>query len=206
MRARHLLLLAAAVVCGACSGTRPDTSRGAYHFVHEGQDYEIVSITPADGDGSNFLIARADGETVLRARDDEQDGELDVMLTGELTLEQANAIYAMGITEATSHGKRRVRVPSRLYELNRSGASYTVHTCMPVSGQVYNRFLILLDPRAEPYILLDRNADGTLDEVEQGAYDVEEGQDAYRMTLEQGQHSGRIERTGGRFIVQSKRA
>jgi hypothetical protein len=55
---------------------------------------------------------------LLRARDDDQDGRLDTLLSGDLSLENANSIYAVGIQQAYEQGQYQMRPDMPTGEVN----------------------------------------------------------------------------------------
>ena len=104
-----LCLAAVALLAGGCRTARPEPVHGLFRFAFEGRDYEVVSVTePADG-GYNVLLRRDGERVVLRAADADQDGRLDTLLRGDITLAEADRVYADGIRQAKAHGLFRER-------------------------------------------------------------------------------------------------
>ena len=77
MSLRNPALVLALLLFGACSSVRP-TGRSVFHFDVEGVSYEVISLSLASGEGVNYLLRREDDRVVFRARDDDQDGHIDV--------------------------------------------------------------------------------------------------------------------------------
>ena len=100
-----LLTLLLGLCAEGCTTTRNAPSRSLFAFSYEGDTYEILSLVIPTNGGSNFLLLRQGERVVLRAQDEDQDGTLDTLLTGNLTLESANRIYAQGIAQAQAQGK-----------------------------------------------------------------------------------------------------
>lgn len=103
-----LSLAALAFLAWGCE-TTSTLPRNTFTFTHEGRTYEIVGVDDSPEEGRNFLILREGSQILLRARDDEQDGHLDTLLSGNLSLEDANRIYAVGIQQAYAQGQYQTR-------------------------------------------------------------------------------------------------
>ena len=86
-----------------CGPTRPKIEIGGYDFKYEGKTYRIESIAPNFMEGYNTLILKEDDRIVLKATDKEQDGILDVVDIGELSLEKAKEIYQEGLAQTRIH-------------------------------------------------------------------------------------------------------
>ena len=106
-------LAAAALLAGGCRTAAPEPTPGPFRFALEGRDYEVVSVADPPGGGRNVLLRRDGGRVVLRAVDADQDGRLDTLLVGRLTLEEADRIYADGLRQAEARGQFRERPAER---------------------------------------------------------------------------------------------
>ena len=60
---------------------------GGFSYNYEGKMYSIESLTPESREGYNYLIQKENDKLVLRAIDKEQDGILDKLLVGNISLE-----------------------------------------------------------------------------------------------------------------------
>ncbi len=204
MKNATLLLVSALLILGGCSTTRSDISRSIFTFSYQGDTYEIISLViPAKG-GSNFLLLRQDEQVLLRAKDQDQDGTLDTLLIGDMSLESANHIYAFGIAEAQARGKYKERVHTRRFTLARSGYTYIIQTYLLGSGGSYNTFTLIEAITGAETVAVDADADGVLDEVDHGEKDLETSQNAYAMVLKEGLREGRIVLKDGSYLVLPK--
>ena len=199
-----LFTLLLALCAQGCGTTRSEPSRSLFTFSYEGDTYEIVSLAVPTNGGSNFLLLRQGERVVLRARDNDQDGTLDTLLTGTLTLENANRIYARGIAQAQARGKYKEQLSSRRYALSRSGHTYIIQTYLLDSGASYNKFILIDDSTGTKTIIQDTDADGILDEIEGGQGDLEANQNAYAVVLKEGIRQGRIVLVDERYVVKSQ--
>lgn len=188
-----------------CTTTRSPASQGVFSFDHDGDSYQIVSIITDEGDGHNFLLRRDDGRTILRARDDDQDGSLDIVLRGEMNLEHADAIYAAGIALARDLGRCEERAPQRVYERAVEGVVYSIRTYVVQPGEATNRFLVFDAHLGHERMFVDTGATGRLDEASNGAAVTEAIQDRYEAMLREGVRKGFIEYTDGRYLVRPRR-
>lgn len=175
-------------------------------FDVEGADYQILSVVDPEGNGANYLLCRVDGRTVLRALDGDQDGVIESVLTGAISVQEANRIYALGIQAASSGGKVDRREAPRLFRLEERGQTWSVRTVMDGPGSPYNTFSVIDSDGTHRAVATDEGADGTLDRLVEGDYPLVSAQSLYRTTLDRGQLLGRILREDGHFIVQPGRA
>ncbi len=190
------------VASGCASSKAPPTGNRSFAFSYQGADYHILSISMPTARGVNFLIQRENGRVLLRARDHDQDGTLDEVLTGNVTLEDAKTIYAVGIAEAKARGKYRMRLPSEVYVVTQPGKVFAVQTVTGV-GRNYNLFTVYYPATQVEIVFLDQKANGILDHIERGEGNLEENQAIYRMVLEEGVAEGRIVRVGKAFVVRA---
>ena len=191
------------LVVWGCAGTRTQPARTTFPFSYENDPYEIVGLVAPTGDGCNFLIRREDGRVVLSAKDCDQNGTLDTLLTGAYSLEEANAIYAAGIAMAREDGRYQEHAIARSHVVTRPGASYTIQTYVLGPGRMFNKFIIDR-ARVDDVVLLDRDADGTLDAFERGEGNLADYQHAYRMVLDDGVRAGRIEWAEPLYVVRAQ--
>lgn len=196
----YLAYLHCLLVLG-CTTTKDPSGKHMFAFVHDGERFEIVSIVTPTGPGGNFLVRFDDGQILLRASDYDQDGLLDTLMVGDLTLDRANEIYQIGIEEAILRGRFAVYPRSTVYELTTDERIFAIRTYRPSSGRPYNKFIIYAPHSREEIVLIDTNADGVLDSVERGHQRLEASQASYERILALGLREGKIERIGNRLLV-----
>ncbi len=198
--ALYIVFASALLALGACGSTRPAATQHVFRFTHDGHDYEIISVVVSADGGHNFLTRRDEGEWVLSAKDENQNGRLDTVLIGDVTLPLANEIYEAGIAEARARGKYREQTGSRIFEYQSLEYLYVVQTFVADSGEWYNSFAHF-DINGREVVIFDTDADGDLDRVARGVVDIEASQRVYELALEEGIRCGRILATNGRFVV-----
>lgn len=195
-------LIAPALLCLSvvgCSTTRPEPARHAFSFEHQGQTFDILSTDARMGEGGNVLVRREAGRFVFRAVDYDQDGLLDELMLGDLTLEEANEIYLVGIETARRRGKFGVRTPLRVYESQ--DGRYSIQSNVNGPSAWCNRFTRHALVEQHAFVALDVDGDGRLDRIQEGTVALESAQTHYESVLDEGVRSGRIERRAIGFIV-----
>ena len=194
----------ALLVCGCAASTPSDQSGNrVFSFEHEGLAYEIYSLDLPAGAPLNVLLRRApDQRVVLRAKDVDQDGTIDTVLVGELSLAAANAVYRAGIAEAQNRGRYTRRLPADVFRVAADSGYYAVQTFVLDMDRSYNSFVIHDAARQETSILIDTDADGVLDAAQRGSARPDDAQSLYEAVLREGIEAGRIRRDGGRVVVQ----
>ncbi len=200
MKKAHLMLGFVLFSCG-CGGARTGFDRNAFSFDYGDGSYEIISIPVTANRGGNFLLLREGGKYVLRARDVNQDGVLDTLLFGHLSLERANQIYAAGLAEARAGGRYKTRKPSRIFELYQAENIYAIRTHVLGSDAWYNEFTFFDSATNDGTILLDADANGVLDGAENEERDVGKNQQFYETALTEGLRTGRIVLVDNRYRV-----
>lgn len=183
-----------------CGPTRPKIEIGGYDFKYEGKTYRIESIAPNFMEGYNTLILKEDDRIVLKATDKEQDGILDVVDIGELSLEKAKEIYQEGLDAGERRGYIRKKSIAREYQTTIDRKDYILATYILALGEIYNK-LVIRDHFYREFILLDREADGILDEIEKGEEKLGYYQQLYRRVLNNGLREGRIVKPDGKYLV-----
>lgn len=198
------LVLVIALVMAGCATTQEVPTRHVYHFQRGTQGYEIVSMARITGEGANYLVEREGGKIRMSARDDDQDGVLDAMVTGEMSLHDANEIYAYGIGQAQQAGRTAIHLTTRVYTAERDGRNYMIKTYLTPQGLAYNRFFAQGDNGAYAVVVVDRDADGRLDEIESGDGDLVALQQAYDLLIDDGMKAGCVHLRDGSYIVEQE--
>ena len=73
-------------------------------FSHQGEEYKILGFSPQQTEGYNLLIREDQNEILLKCIDKQQDGILDEVIVGDISLEEANNIYQGAISTASAKG------------------------------------------------------------------------------------------------------
>lgn len=185
-----------------CRSGRPVVEIGGYTFPYQGKEYRIESVTPNTMEGYNILTRKENDELVLKAIDKEQDGVIDEIVAGAVSLDEANAIYQEGIREGGRRGFIKNRSLAREYRTSDARAEYVLATYVLVMGGVYNRLTII--ERRFVYTeasVVDSDADGMLDLIEKGLGTLGGYQKIYRQILEHGMHENKVIKTERQYLV-----
>jgi hypothetical protein len=175
----------------------------SFPFAHEGIDYEIISVVVSDDGGHNYLTRRSVGQLVFSAKDEDQNGTLDTVLVGNISLDEANDIYLDGIDQARSLGRYREEQDPYLFEYWIGGVTYAIHSFNVGTDRHYNT-LTFPDVVGREVICVDDGADGNLDRFKKGFGDLKASQDLYSSILSEGVRQGRIVVVGGSYVVRDR--
>ncbi len=194
-------LVILSLLCFGCKKTQPIIQLGGYSFEFEGRNYHIESVTPNYVEGYN-IITRREGEILLfRAIDKEQDGVLDELTIGNMSLEQAQKIYQTGILEGERRGYIKKRTFAREYRTSIGGDRFILATYILALGDVYNKLFYYEVMRGVEVEILDQQADGIIDHVERGNKDLGVYQTIYREIIDRGLRYGQVQFINGQYIV-----
>ncbi|MEX0844197.1 MAG: hypothetical protein WD022_02905 [Balneolaceae bacterium] len=196
-----LILLIFGLIVASCSTTQDLPKKALFPFEYQNNDYQIISITSPSGEGINILVKFENDTTVFRTLDQDQDGIIDLIQYGSVTLDEANQIYSMGIREAQNAGKIKERERERLFKYSENQHHFTVQTYGLYSDQYYNRFIIINIKENLEETYLDLNANGFLDQSQSSHRDIEEVQLYYTKVLQQGLKQNRIRLINNKYVV-----
>ncbi len=184
-----------------CRQTEPTIRLGGYSFEFEDTSYHIESVTPNYVEGYN-IITRREGEILLfRAIDKEQDGILDELTIGNMSLEQAQEIYHAGILEGEKRGYIKKRTFAREYRTSIGGDRFILATYILALGDIYNKLFYYEVMRGTEVEMVDLQADGIIDSVEKGNKDLGDYQTIYREIIDRGLRYGHVGLINGQYIV-----
>ncbi len=187
-----------------CTGSRPPVSASSYQFSFKNQDYQIRSIASVDvRESCNELKANN-----LLAIDFDQDGIIDRVVLGNLTLSEAQQIYDYGLDKVAKENKIQERVPVLNYYVHENADyDYEIRSFQPINSQPFNQFKVI-DKRpmipSQLVIIVDQNADGNLDEVLVGITTPEQYQAKYAEILKEGIQKNKLVKTDNMILVKEK--
>jgi hypothetical protein len=183
-----------------CRPAPPTISLGGYNFKYEGIHYRIESVSPSFRDGYNLLIRKEGNQLLLKAVDWNQDGILDEIEIGTLSMGEAGRIYQSGLQEGAKKGFIKQKDFTREYRTRVDVNTYLLATYLPSVGDPYNKFIVKDLSRREA-VTVDEGADGRIDRVLQGEQDVSYYQTHYRMVLIRALEEKRVVQKEGRYLV-----
>ncbi|MFO7892068.1 MAG: hypothetical protein R6V04_17210 [bacterium] len=177
---------------------------GLFDFSYQGKNYKIESYTPPKGSGNNFLVLKKDKKIVFKAIDKEQNGYIDKILIGDISLKKAREIYSNGLQKCSESGNMETKTFKKSYTNEDIGNKYFIATYSLNSDEVYNKFTIIKKINMEinnELVFIDNLADGTLNQVIKGPVDINDYQDIYKKILERGVKFGEINKVEGKYWV-----
>lgn len=201
MKPFTFLLVIAGLFLASCSSTDKIPRKAMFPFEYENESYQIVSISSPSGDGMNILLKIQDDTSVFRILDQDQDGLLDVVQHGDISLDEANQIYMVGISEAQNAGKIRERDRERLFQYSEDHYYFRVQTFGLYSDVYYNRFVVGNVRLGIEESFLDVNADGVLDQAEFANQSHKDVQPYYHKVLQKGLEKDRIIISNDKYVV-----
>jgi hypothetical protein len=186
-----------------CAATRPPVpSAGGYDFVYQEQTFRIESYSPPGMIGYNQLVRREGERIVLMALDREQDGSLDEVVRGNVSLEDARRIYSFGLLEGTRRGLVRNMTWSNDFSTIIDHRTCVLTTFVLAVGEVYNKLTVVnTDIGLQEAVLTDLGADGSIDLVESGSQGRAYYQTLYTRVIQKGMEAGAVTRSAGTYRV-----
>ncbi len=199
---RTSILFLTLFIVSSCATQKEIARKSIYSFNFEGEQFQITSINTDSGEGFNFLSQIDNsGKTEFKARDFNQDGTLDIVLKGNLTLTKANEIYLAGINFARAEGNYKETTSLRTFEFSKAENLYTIKTYILDEDNASNLFSIYNHLTGELSLFSDSNANGVLNTREKGNMSIEDANRLYKEIIEEGILSKRMVKKETTYIV-----
>lgn len=169
-----------------CANRKPTLSAAFYSFEYDGENYRIRSISSTNNALSfNELIGKK-----FVAADFDQDGFIDEITLGKISLSEAQKIYDYTLTMLTRQNKlREVSTKINVYQYGNSEYNYEIKSFRPADAEPFNQFRIIKNGRIlnPPIIMgIDQKADGSLDAIVKGTISLEKIQTLYSNLIKKG--------------------
>ena len=193
----HILqVLILVIIIGLTHCASSFHTQGEYNrilkFYSGGNEYSIMSYLSNDATGYNILMREENDKIIIKSIDKQQDGKLDEVLEGDLSLADASKIYADGLEAAKEMGMLKEKDFERFYNFSDKIYDYEIRTYILVQGDNYNLFAVKEKAFNNIIIIIDEKADGLLDNFQQGSGDIIKFQALYEEVLRQGIVSNRV--------------
>lgn len=199
---KPFILLISLLTFIGCATTEPKTESSKFEFQYEDKKYEIIGLISPDGESLNDLVLRDGKVIVFWTRDNNQDGEMDRVMRGDISLERANEIYRAGIRLAADQGKYEQKPHPRTFEYADEQFIYSVVTVLGESDNNYNIFSVYNIETEVEAKMRDSNLNGQIDENQFEDEEYIQWQRLYERALNRGINERRIQKTDeGTFIV-----
>jgi len=186
-----LLVIIGLTHCASSTETLGDYS-SILKFYSDGNEYTIMSFSREDVTGYNILMREENDKVIIKSIDKQQDGELDEILHGNISLVEANKIYSEALTIAKEKGMLKKIYFDRYYNFSDKTYDYEIRSYVHAQGDKYNQFAVKEKAINNIIIIIDENADGSLDNFQQGSGDIKKFQALYEEVLQEGIFNMRV--------------
>lgn len=171
-------------------------------FSHEGEEYKIFGFSPNETVGYNYLIKQENNEILIKCIDKQQDGTLDEVIVGDISLKEANSIYREAILTASASGFLKEKYFENYYITSDKQNIFEVRTYALADGDIYNFFAVKdINDEDDIYIARDLLANGNLDYFEEGDGDIRQFQSFYDEVIEKGIQDDKIKVSKGTYRI-----
>ncbi|MCH8567463.1 MAG: hypothetical protein LAT67_04340 [Balneolales bacterium] len=204
------LILFSVAVAAACRPTADLGESTLFLFMFEDRQYEILGYNqiPDREGGINDIILRDSGEVTLWMRDWNQDGYVNSIIKGDISIGQANEIYLAGIRTALEAGKYQEREYERKFEYRDGYFTYEIITVVAEQSELvsdwYNIFVVNDLRNRVSISIRDLDQNGLLDDPLTPGEVKGYWQDFYTLSLQEGLMKRRIEFKEGRYTVNKR--
>lgn len=187
-----------------CASQRPATRVSQYIFEKDGQSVRIRSINAENPrDSYNEIITNE-----FVARDVDQNGVVDRIVLGEVTLAEAQKVYDAGIHSLRIQNRVHERAPANgQFKVEGDKYKFYLKTFPPNGIDQFNEFTVI-DLRQQFFpvvsVAFDEGADGTLDQVLKGPISLSEAQAHYDKVVKEGLERGRLVKQKDRITIAPK--
>lgn len=185
--AGFLMLLGCWVVISGCATAKENKlSTSQCRFRLGDSVYRIMSISSNEpGEYGNKLI----GEDFV-AVDFDRDRIIDRILLGEVTLDYAQEVYNRGL-QVLAEKNKLVETPIAVsrYIQEKRGYYHEIKSFQPAETMAFNEFAIFEKgplKTTPSVIVVDQQADGTLDQILKGAMALKDAQTLYAEAIQAG--------------------
>lgn len=193
-----------------CSLFKSPQTGSLFEFEYEDQVYEIAGFTSEDGESVNMLIQRdpETDEVYFRVMDENQTGVLDRVITGEISLEEANRIYQAGIRIAQQQDQYKSIERDRTYETETDDFRLIVESYMNREDSPFNRFIIYDLNWNLLGVYFDEGSDATLNRIQEqeSEIDITTAQELYMQAIDRASEDNKLEKNSDSQVIISKDA
>lgn len=185
-----------------CSLFRTQPTGTLFTFNLDGKMYEIAGYVNEEGESANYLTYRDNEQVVFRALDRNRSGVIDEIISGSLSILEANEIYQAGIQIAMESDMFKTIEKNRTFEMEYGDYQLMVETYQKRKDQFHNTFLLFDLNWNLQGIYWDDNSDGSIDRTDAGELAMDRIQELYSLAIERAQEQNRLEETDdGQMII-----
>jgi len=199
MKFFRIILILIIIPLFFCSLFRKEKGLSYFEFEMDGITYQILSVnSPPSGLPYNQLIGKD-----FIVSDIKQDQNIDEVLIGDQKkIDEYLKIYKYGIQKAHEKGKLKEKEDSFSYTYATPLKYYKITTFFHVRENPHNEFTYLEIFANERIVkAIDRDADGILDNITSGFYDMKKLQNEYFEFIKNGVTKNKIAFKDGMYLV-----
>lgn len=189
-----------------CSLFKSQPKGSVFSFDYEGKTYQIVGYNEIEGESANFLIYREDDTVLFRVIDRNQTGTLNDVLSGDISLSEANRIYQAGITIAMEQEQYREKDRQRSFETEMEEYRAIIESYVKNWETPRNRLVIYDLNWRLIGIFWDENSNGIVDTVDYGDMEIGTAQSLYETALNRAGSQGRLDKNDSNTFIISRAA
>lgn len=193
--ARILYPLLILFFAAGCSLFRPQPSGTLFTFNHDGKTYEIAGYVNEAGESANYLTYREKENVVFRAVDQNRSGIIDRIISGSISVLEANEIYQAGIQIAMENDLFKTIERNRTFEVKYGDYQLMVESYQKRKGQFHNRFVLFDLNWNLKGIYWDDDSNGTIDRTDAGDLEMDLVRELYYVAIERAGEQNRLEKT-----------
>lgn len=194
----YLLLL---FLVAGCSLFRSQPTGTLFTFEHEDKMYEIAGYVNESGESANYLTYREGDNVVFRAIDRNRTGVIDQVLSGSISMLEANEIYQSGIEMAMKQDLFKNIERNRTFELQYGDYQLMIESYQKTEEEFHNRFVLYDLNWNLKGIYWDDDSNGTIDRREAGELELDLARELYSITIERAGEQNRLEKTGDDQVI-----
>lgn len=199
-----LLTFTLVFILASCSLFRSQQSGTLFPFEYEGKTYEIAGYISEVGKSANYLTYREQDNVIFRAVDHNRTGVIDQVVSGSISVTEANKIYQAGIQIAVERNMFKNIDRNRTFESKYGDYQLMVETYQKREGEFHNRFILFNLKWELIAVYWDDDSDGSVDRSESGDLDLDTAQNLYRIVLDKAKESRRLLETDDNQFIISK--
>jgi len=155
-----------------------------------------------DGESANYLTYREQDNVIFRAVDYNRTGVIDQVVSGSVSVTDANEIYQAGIQIAVERNLFKNIDRNRTFESKYGDYQLMLETYQKREGEFHNRFILYNLEWELIAVYWDDDSDGLVDRSESGDLDLDTAQNLYGIVLDKAKESRRlIETDENQFII-----
>ena len=184
-----------------CASTKGQTKVSQFRFTYNDQVYRIRCISL---ENENKCYNEIMGKGFI-ALDLDQDRNVDHIKIGDIAIDEAQLIYDFGLNLLASENRLKEREDiSKQYVYENDDYVFKIRSFRPENSNPFNELKIFdkqYESLPETGIMIDQNADGSLDDVLKGSLVINAFQKKYTDILDKGLKKAKLVKRDNMILV-----